>query len=160
MLHRFLPKVQEHSPHMIFLDCTIWGEESPPTLPANIRQGFPSSMKGDAVPMLPVTYVPTAGNDMRSSAAPSSQRITQLCPQHRAVQTSQVSFSFVEEDAKSCWESPAQLILAQGSKGAVLRLSHLHQTAGTAEWILSVWHMKPEWKRHLRMLLLFLFCYF
>lgn len=43
---------------------------------------------------------------------------SQLCPQHRAVQTSQVSFSFMEEDTKSCWESPAQLTLAQGSKSA------------------------------------------
>lgn len=90
---------------------------------------------------------------------PPPPKGSQLCPQHRAVQTSQVSFSYVEEDAKGSWESAAQLTLAQGSKGAVLRFCHtcIRQQGLLSICIFWVWQMKPEWERHLRVLLLFLF---
>lgn len=78
------------------------------------------------------------------------------------MQTSLVSFSYMEEDAKGSYESPAQLTLAQGSQGCCAEvLSHPHQTAGTAVCLhLVSLAMKPEWERHLRVLLPFLFRFF
>lgn len=95
----------------------------------------------------------------RGAQLPPLPKGSQLSPQHRAVQTSQVSFSFMEEDAKSCWESPAQLTWEQGSKGAVLRFCHIrtrHQGLPSV-CILWVWQMKPQWERHLKVLF---FCCF